>query len=928
MKKILIILIISYLFIPNTFAQQAILKGKVTLQNGGESVPGAVIQIISLQKGTGSDFDGNYSIINLPEGKYEVSCKYISHKTEMKTVSIQENSETVINFVLEEDILNIAEVQIEARAIQNTSNSMIIHQKNTSALINGISSQEISAYGDNNAAASLSRVSGINVSEGKYIYVRGLGDRYSKTDVNGTEIPSLDPEKNTVQMDLFPSNIIDNILVYKTFSPQLPANFTGGYVNIITREFPDKLSINYSSSIGIINPQSNLNRNFLTYKGGKLDYLGYDDGTRNIPALAQEGIPFRYTNDALLNQVSESFGNNMHPERNMSSINQSQSLSFGNTIKAGKREIGFLLSGSFGKSYQYYENGINGNYLLTRSEAPYLQKNLIYNDTKGSEKAIAGLLANTSLKINKNNKIAINLIYNHAGDKLARYQEGRNYYHEVNMQTRTMQFTERDFWATQLKGNSVLQNLFNMKINWISAYSVAKQDEPDLRFFTNIYEIFGEDTVYSIDAAKQDLPARYYRDMFENSLNNKIDFEIPIGENSKIAFGIYNIIKTRSFREKLFVYADNNNSYAGNLEAYLSSDNIGTNAINTSGSFGVYIKDNTQTSNSYDGSMNIYSSYLMGEFNINSNLKIETGVRAEKSYISVVSMNAFNPEGKINNIDILPALNATYQLSEKINIKTAYSKTIARPSFRELAPYASFEFMGDFIFVGNENLQETKTDNVDIRAEYYRGAGQIISLGYFYKRFRNPIERTFNPAAANNELTLQNAETANVHGLEAEIRLKPAKEGMFSKFMVGGNFTYVNSIVAINEDELNAIRATNLLQAPSREMYGQAPYIINAFLIFDNKKTGTQANFTYNISGDKLAIVVKGGTPDIYEKARNQADFNFSQKLGEKFSLKISVSNILNSAYSKTYTYQNTEYYHSSYKIGQTYGIGIKYILN
>lgn len=927
MKKTLLTIVLQILATILIIAQENSITGIVKNNKTQEIIPGAIIVITKTAQATSSDFNGKYSLENIKPGNYELTCTYLSYKKVTKSILIEENQTLTINFNLKEDAVSLTEVKIEAKTIQNTSNSMILHQKKSMSVLSGVSSQEMSMFGDNNAASSLKRVSGISVQDGKYIYVRGLGDRYTKTDVNGIEIPSLDPERNTVQMDLFPSNIIDNILVYKTFSPHLPANFTGGYVNIITKEFPTKFNFSYSSSIGY-NSQANFRNDFLSYNGGKLDYFGFDDGTRSIPTSAQNDVPFRYENDKLLNEITSSFGNNMKPVKSKSLMNQSQAFSIGNSTKLFGKKFGYFLSASFNKSYKYYSNGENGKYVLTRADAPFLQKDYSFSDEKGTENALMGILANTSLKINDDNKISLNFIMNHAGEKTARFQEGYNLYHEVYMQTRTMQFSERNFWATQLKGESILPSLNNLKVNWISSYSVSKQNEPDLRFFTNIFQVFEQDTVFSIDIAKQDLPARYFRDMFENSFSNKIDFEMGIAQNSKIAFGFSNVLKIRTFREKLFMYADNNNSFAGDINEYLSEENIGTNTIASTGNFGVYISDNSQLSNSYDGVMQIYSSYIMGEFSLSSKLKSIAGVRAEKSSIFVSSLNLSNPEGNENNLDFLPAISFTYNSSTKTNIKVAYSKTLARPSFRELAPYASFEFAGDFIFVGNENLQETKIDNLDLRWEFYPGYGQVISLGYFHKRFINPIERTFNPEASNNELTLENAETANVDGFEAEIKLKAGKNGFLNNIFWGGNFTYVNSIVAISENELAAIRATNPLQGPNREMYGQAPYIVNAFLMFNNKKTGTQANFSYNISGDKLAIVVKGGTPNIYEKARNQANFNLFQKTGKKTTIKLSVSNIFNAGYTKTYTYKKVEYIHSSYSLGRTFSFGVKYNIN
>ena len=931
MKKIIFTLSLIF-FIINAFANSSgKINGKVIDKKTGEELPGANIIITGTTIGTISDLAGNFSLSNLEPGVYDISCSFISYKTVIiRNVVVKRGEEIFLNLKLLEKDLDLGEITITDKFERKTENSIIAIQKKTASLVNGISAQEMSINGDNNAAASLSKVTGISIDAGKYVYVRGLGDRYSKIELNGAEIPSLDPNRNSVQLDLFPNNIIDNMMVYKTFSPNLPASFTGGYVNIVTKDFPTKFTFQFSTSLGF-NPQTNLNSNFITYKGGKLDFLGIDDGTRELPKIAQDVVPYRYQDDQKLDDISKSFNKTMTTTRQTSFFNNSHSFSLGNQVNFLGKPLGFIASLSYNRSYKYYNNGENGHYTLTTLNSPFLQKDLQLNDEKGTMNVLIGGILNLSYRLSKNNKISLNIIHNHCGNKQARYQEGWSLYHEVNFQTRTLQFSERSFSAAQLRGEHTFKSLSNLNASWMSSYTHSKHDEPDLRFFTNIFETSNNDTVYEIDIAKQDLPSRYFRNMNENNFDNRIDFELPFSVKQKalkFQFGGVYTLRNRIFRENIFTYKDNNNSFTGKIENYLSDSNIGMNVDNYQNNYGIYISDGSQLSNNYDANQSIFAAYIMFDMQLSDNFRAVTGIRTETTDISVKSKNPANPEGVLNNIDWLPALNLTYKATDKTNFKASYTKTLARPSFRELAPYASFEFSGDFIFIGNENLQRTIVDNYDIRWEHYINHGELISLGYFYKHFHNPIERTFVANAVNDELTFENVDDADIQGIEFEIRKKIDFINALRYFKIGGNLTLVNSTVSIQDEELSSIRATNPDQSATRVMCGQSPYIINAFLDYNNSDLGLNSRLTYNISGKKLAIVVKGGTPNIFEQPQGKLNFNIKKNLGKNISLKFAAKNLLNSSYKKTYNYKGKDYIFSDYSLGRSFSIGFNYLIN
>jgi len=349
MKKIGLV-VISFIFLTaSSFAQKGTLRGKIIDKGTGETLIGATIMVEGTTNGTISDFDGNYSL-TLNPGTYKIRVSFVSYEKKLfEDINIKPGKVTILNVNLGKSETQIGEVVVTARARQRTENAMQIMQKKSARLMDGISFEKISKLGDSNAAQALKRVTGVSVEGGKYIYVRGLSDRYTKITLNESSIPALDPEKNTVQMDIFPSNIIENIAINKTFTPDMPGESTGGHVNIITKDFPSKFTLKFSTSFGY-NPQANLNNKFLTYPGGKTDWLGYDDGTRAIPDLAREALDRMVEEDLgiideiqfpnNITEITKSFKPVMSPREGYSFLDHGHKFSIGDQIKLFGKNMG------------------------------------------------------------------------------------------------------------------------------------------------------------------------------------------------------------------------------------------------------------------------------------------------------------------------------------------------------------------------------------------------------------------------------------------------------------------------------------------------------------------------------------------------------------------------------------------------------------
>lgn len=931
------LLAVGFFVLMHSLSAQGILRGKIIDGETGEELIGATVMLKGTSTGSVTDLDGNYSIVNIQPGTYSAVCQYISYESqEFENVEIKDGDVTIVNVKLMTASVGLQEVVISAKAENRTEAALLTVQKKSANVIDGISAQAMSRAGDSEAAGALRRVTGVNVEGGKYVYVRGLSDRYSKTTLNKVDIPGIDPERNTVQMDLFPTNLIDNIIVYKTFTPDLPADFTGGLVNIVTKDFPEQYNLSVGIRLGY-NTNASFNKNFLSYQGSSTDFLGYDNGTRSIPIDAQGQVP-NYSGNTATNQslttTTESFNKIMSTESLPSFINASVNFSIGNQANVGKNgnQLGYV----FGLSYKYNENlytdGTKGLYKLNGKNDTSLNLLHLYNDNQGQQEALWGAVGNLTYKFAQHNKIGFTAIINHSGVSRARYLEGQKPSDDPNLllQTSVLQWVERQLASGQLKGEHYFEDLSKMKIEWVAAVSGSYQDEPDTRFFTNsFYPNLESPYNYTIEPSIYKVPARYYRYMNESNYFGRLDFTFDLGNRThapKLKVGGLGSYKNRDFTEERIDYNwqfSATTTYNGDVTDFLSDQNIGTNysGYNVNRTMGLYVqkpeKDNQR--NSYTADQTIGAAYVMIDALAWEKLRIIGGLRYEYTQINSSSYDEQVAPGYLQNNDILPALGLTWQVKDNMNIRLNYGRTLARPSFRELAPYASENFAGGETWIGNDSLQRTLIDNIDLRWEYFFGSGEVISFGTFYKKFTDPIEVVDNPKAQNPELTWQNVDEATVYGTELDFRKRLDFWEPLTDFLVGINFTYIYSEVSKDTAEYPFGEAT-------RPMFGQSPYIVNAYLVYDNRQLGLNVNLVYNVSGPKLMINVKGITPDIYAQPLNSLNLTVNKSIGEKWLIELRVKNLLNATY--TESYQNFDNIYRQFKLGTTFELGFKFSIN
>ncbi len=923
------------------------IAGRLLDAETGEPLIGANIIIVGTTMGASSAIDGSFLIPKVAPGVYAVVVSYISYQeTRISGVQVLPGQTAHVDAAIKPESIVGEEVVVEARMIQNNEATLLKNRQMAVAFSDAISSEAISKSGSGDAAAAMTRVTGASVVGGRYVYIRGLGDRYSNTQLNGVELPSADPDKKAVHLDLFPSGLLDNITTIKTFTPDKPGTFSGGIVDVNTKTYPDKFTVRLSSSASV-NSQSTFNGGFLKYSGGSTDWLGMDDGSRSIPGPLKDPevsipSPQAARNDQekayRLDAFSRSFRNSMTPHTGSAPLNQNFSLTVGNQTELMGRPLGFSGTFSYGRNFSYYDNGRVGKWQLNGSvdESDALENRQWLTDTRGMDEVLWGGLLMLSFKPHPHHEVTANYYYSQSGQSVARYLNGA-WHDELGnddavYETRSLLYSERNLRSFQFHGDHYLKTVLNSTLNWNLAFSGTNQNDPDLRFFSDdyFYDAENDRTVYNISSNLYERPSRYFRDLEETNLNLQLDWSVPFrtsnGRSGKIKLGTAVLSGDRTFRERRFEYQWSAlGAYTGDPEVFFGESLGIVDSTNNRYLFGSYIKDVSKRTNNYDASQDVAAGYAMIEWPLTRRLRLIGGARLEQAALEVVSQDTAQAKGLLDNMDLLPSVNLVYQVLDNMNVRAAYGRTLARPTFRELAPFGSFEFIGDYQFVGNPNLQRTVIDNWDLRWEWFMNPGEILAVSGFYKHFRNPIERTYD--IGNRYYGVQNVGRGEVIGAELEFRRRLGVVASFlENFQVGANVTLVRSAVDIPDSEyVNNILPFDPNAEDTRPLSGQSPYLINLDVSYDHPKSKTSIGLSYNRFGRRLSEVTTGALPDVFEQPRSEVGVTVTQPLWRRFELKAAVKNLLNDKVRKVIRFKGEDYIFHEYSTGRTFSLGLSY---
>jgi TonB-dependent receptor len=886
-------------------AQYGSIKGTVKDKKTGETIVGASIIIKDTQIGITSDLDGNYEIKNLTPGSYTINISYISYKAEsFKNITVTNGKATELNIEIESEVVTIKSLVVKGSKKTDTEISMIATIKASSLVTSGVSSQQILKMQDRDASEVIKRVPGITVIEDRFAVVRGLNERYNSVILNNVLAPSSETDVRAFSFDVIPSSLLEKLIIYKTPAPELPGDFAGGVIAITTKNTPDKnfLSASYSDSYRTCTTF----KDFYSNTKGKTDWLGYDDGTRNLPSGFPANLQDITTNTQegkdLITQLGRSLNKDWTAVSEKAGLDQRFSVAGGIKINIGKNILSNITSINYSNTSSF-KNIFRTYYLQYDTAAEKADTSWRYNDAQYTNTAKIGILHNWSLTFGNKQKLEFRNFFNQQGSEITTLRSGRDF---DNLQTliksSQFQYTQKTTYIGQLGG----QHSFNddkTKFDWTVGYAYAKRDEPDIKRVTfaldnNDPELPTYNKYFMLLSNNADprFAGRVFLNSNENTLSLNMNYEHKISSGSfkpTIKAGFYGEDKQREFKARLLGYKT---APATNWSfAYQPVDTIfADHNINTTN--GIVLAEKTNPSDSYNAADILLAGYAAANLPVGARINIYTGLRVEKNK---ETLNSFSSDfskkpvtEEINKTNFFPSLNATYSIKEKSLVRLAYGRTINRPEFREMAPFAYYEYQQAATIYGNPKISDASIDNFEMRYEYYPTASEIFTAGIFYKYFKNPIETIIPNAGSDLAFTYENAWKANSTGVEAELR----KSFSSCKKKSGLNFLKDFSVIFNGAYIVNTVyfKAEQATAKKDRSMQGQSPYILNTGIFYQNDKAGLQANVVFNIFGKRIVYVGSVDIPDVYEMPHPLLDFSFSKKIGKYIQVKGGIQDILN----------------------------------
>ena len=939
--------------VPVTATAQGIVKGQITDAKTKESIVGASVYFLGTTTGASTDIDGNYIIRNVKPGTYSVIVSFISYKVDtIKGIKVRKDQVTEVNHLLTETTTQLSEVSVTARKKTDTEISVVNSSKQSNLIIVGVSSQQISRSQDKDASEVIRRLPGVTIMSGRFVVVRGLIERYNSVWLNNTATPSSEPDQRAFSFDVIPSNMISNMVIYKTPAPEIPADFAGAFISITTKNIPEKNSLSIGYTAGFNDGASF--REFQHYKGGSTDWLGFDDGTRKMPGTIpstnevldlqdyNNGTPEEqaYKKQRMLD-IAHSFSTTSSSSGSTAPLDNKFTLDFSRLIHAGKKiTIGNITAISYKLTHSIdnIQRSKVESYGTTTSGVTYSK---LYQDDEYDQGVVIGAISNWSVSSGKSTYEFNNLL-NQTGISSTIIRNGIDHYRDDNKVYKTMLgYTSRTIYSGSVGGKHHLSDV--TLLDWTLGYSYANQSEPDCRLINYYAPKKNDSTYYPYQleysaTANADANARLYSDVRENTYNGNVTFGHTFSYGSirpEIKAGALAEKRDRNFYVRPFgiVWAK-----TGFINQEILHQPI--DSVYSEGNFnyedGVIYREVYDAGYQYKIDNRLYSAYLAVKIPIAKFIGLYGGVRLESNNMTLYGPDnnrEFAVQTRRDTVNLFPSVNLTLNINERNLIRLAYGKTINRPEFRETAPFSFYNFRENVTVYGNPAIKSCYIDNFDFRYEWYPGSGEMITVGGFYKTFKNPIEATWVPASGGEwDLHYLNAISATSIGAEIDVRFGFQRWAgnhnflsVFRDFSVVLNAAYVRSRVKTDPEYLFVLDH-------NRPMYGQSPYIFNAGLYYQGAKNGLAVSLLYNVYGKRIVGI---GTPDIpnsYEMPRNILDFMIQKNFGKRFSVKFGIKDILNQPVLIQQTMQSPGLPDAiikvkSYTPGRIFSVGINYII-
>jgi outer membrane receptor protein involved in Fe transport len=892
--------------------------GRIVTTDTGEPVAYADVSLVpadTTMKRVGglTNADGTFLLEALP-GRYTLQVRALSYATKkIEAIEIKEGELLPFSTALAPEALQQEEIVVEAKRAENTEASMLAARKKAPSVGDAISAEQVRKSADRDAAEVLRRVTGLSVSDGKYVFVRGLGERYSSTEIDGVRIASPEENKRVVPLDLVPSNLLENIVVQKTYTADRPGEFGGGDVQVRTKDFPGRRTWTLEVVQGYAEGVTFGDRmSYGTYKG-----FGAD--SRAMPSSV-DGVTLPVYSPAAkpeLAAMARSFANIWSPTSTGTAPNGRYSATYGDEVRLFGRPVGLILSSTFSRAFDVQEESQR----LFRAETDTIYD---YAVTRWTDVAQLAGLGGLSYRLSPAHSLHLRGLYTSTADDEVRIYEGKDHnsteafseqwQHRRN--TRLL-FAQRTVMSGSLEGRHQFASLLGSGVDWKLGRSRAKRDQPDRRDITyNRQFWYDGDTAHWVLGSQG---SREYGELNEDGWGAAIKTETPFRlwglGNGKVAAGFDRQNKERdNFYRRFRLVID---PRFVNTEA-LPESIFAPGTFNGDPNSG-YLSDLTYNDpvvgvDNYTAQQRVTAGFLSFDVPFGSQVRANLGVRVEHGFQNVESFALFDPdsvllEGKLDDTDWLPSANLTWAFTQTANLRLAASRTISRPDLNELSPSPFPEFIGGYYVKGNPDLSRALLDNYDARIEAFPGLSEVVAAGVFYKKLREPIEQVIR-AGSPPLLVPENSASGYNRGIELEARV-----GLGRVWRPLERFTF-NSNATLIDSKVNLYPTVSRTGSSEHPLQGQADYLVNLGLGYVVPGR-LDATVLANSIGKRLRALGYEPLPDMYDQAYTSMDAALNLMLFRNARVKMTARNLLDPTIQRLQGEREV----SSYKSGRTYSI-------
>ncbi|HZY78630.1 MAG TPA: outer membrane beta-barrel protein [Cyclobacteriaceae bacterium] len=917
------------------WAQNGTIDGQVVDVKTNEAIIGANVVIEGTTVGAATDIEGKFTIANVKPGTYNVVITYIAYKSQTVTdVVVESGKKTTLKVTLVEDIAELAEVVVTAQKEISNDVSLLNTIKENKLVVSGISAQQMTKLPDRDAAQVMMRVPGITVQDGRFVLVRGMPERYNQVLINGIIGPSTEIDKRSFSFDLIPAGSLDQMLVYKSGTAEMPGDFAGGVIQMVTKSPAYEEFISVGLSAGV-----RTNTTFQDFKfnaSNGTDNFGFDNGFRDMPGNFPTTAALQATNRSsqLRLDAGKTLANNFALNNKKAGPDMGFNFATSQNGKIGNVGLSNLTSVAYSRSFTHYNSEFLRYQDFTTTDPT---KRFDYSDNVYSNDVRINVMHNWLININDRNKIEFKNLFVQLGEDKTTTRVGTEFGQRngQDMQNYAYYHLNRSIYTGQLDGKHTLGD-GSYKLNWVVGMNYINRNEPDYRRFRTFRDksLAGTEAPFEVLLPPSGNPfeaGRFWSKLQDKGFSHGLNLERKFGDVSSkrapvVKAGYFLERKTRTFDARYVNYIipnlgqDLEQAYALArlpLDQVFASQNIKPE--------GFTIEEATKPQDHYSGENTLSAGYVstqlpLGKFDVN------IGMRAE---YNVQNLDAIGSDGtplRVNNpvFAPLPSFNVAYNTSDRSLIRLAYSRTINRPEFRELAPFLFYQFEFESALIGNPRLKTAFIHNVDLRWEMYPNPGETISIGTFYKQLKDPIELYLQVTSDVPQLVYNNSASAYDYGLEVEFRKSLASLGV-SRFLRNTSFN-VNASWIKSQVDIGANAGGNL--ARYRPLQGQSPYIINAGVYYSDEDNGFSANAAFNVFGPRIYSVGDINFPTFWEMPRKALDLQVSKRIGKTLSLKLNAQNLLNTPFRILQDSNQDQEIKSSDLLIQKYKVGSQFSLS